>query len=86
MTTLSDAIAKQAKEQAAKAKKKTTKKQMKVKLAILAVLVIAGGCGAQKYNQFKNSPTGKVIEQLQERKELIEEFTKSPLQIPSSTN
>ena len=59
---------------------------MKVKLAILAVLVIAGGCGAQKYNQFKNSPTGKVIEQLQERKELIEEFTKSPLQIPSSTN
>ena len=58
---------------------------MKVKLAILAVLVIAGGCGAQKYNQFKNSPTGQVIEQLQERKQLIESYTKSPtIQLPIS--
>jgi len=48
---------------------------MKIKLAILATLVIAGGFGAHKYNQFRNSPTGKVIEQLQERKELIEQFT-----------
>ena len=58
---------------------------MKVKLAILAVLVIAGGCGAHKYNQFKNSPSGQLIETLQERKELIEEFTKSPtIQLPLS--
>ena len=48
---------------------------MKIKLAILAALVIAGGFGAHKYNQFKNSPTGKIIEQLQERKEQIEKFT-----------
>tara|TARA_B100001113_G_C20956071_1_gene555338 strand:- start:56 stop:238 length:183 start_codon:yes stop_codon:yes gene_type:complete len=48
---------------------------MKIKLAILAALVIAGGYGAHKYNQFRNSPTGKVIEQLQEKKELIEKFT-----------
>ena len=56
---------------------------MKVKLAILAVLVIAGGFGAHKYNQFKNSPTGQVIEQIQEKKQLIEDLQKSPLQIPS---
>ena len=56
---------------------------MKVKLAILAILVIAGGCVAQKVNEFRKSPTGQVIEKLQERKELIEEFTKSPtLPIP----
>ncbi len=48
---------------------------MKIKLGILLVLVVAGGVAAQKYNQFKNSPTGKVIEQLQEKKELIEQFT-----------
>jgi hypothetical protein len=59
---------------------------MKVKLAILAVLVIAGGFGVQKYNQFKNSPTGQVIEQLQEKKQLIEDLQKSPLQIPNSLN
>jgi len=57
---------------------------MKIKLAILAALVIAGGFGAHKYNQFKNSPTGKVIEQLQEKKELIENLQKSPLQLPES--
>ena len=56
---------------------------MKVRIAIF-VLVIAGGAfGIHKINEFKNSPTGKVIEQLQERKQLIEEYTKSPtLQIP----
>jgi len=48
---------------------------MKIKLAILAALVLAGGFGAHKFNQFRSSPTGKVIEQLQERKELIEQFT-----------
>ena len=56
---------------------------MKVKLAILAVLVFAGAFGAHKVNQFKNSPSGQLIETLQERKQLIEEYTKSPtLQIP----
>jgi hypothetical protein len=56
---------------------------MKVRIAIF-VLVIAGGAfGIHKVNEFRNSPTGKVIEQLQERKQLIEEYTKSPtLQIP----
>ena len=57
---------------------------MKIKLAILAALVIAGGFGAHKYNQFRNSPTGQVIEQLQEKKELIENLQKSPLQLPES--
>ena len=57
---------------------------MKIKLAILAALVIAGSFGAHKYNQFRNSPTGKVIEQLQEKKELIENLQKSPLQLPES--
>ena len=57
---------------------------MKVKLAILAGLVILGGVGANIVNNFKNSPTGKVVEQLQQRKELIEQVTKSPLQIPNS--
>jgi|TARA_R100001463_G_C3489104_1_gene217808 hypothetical protein len=58
---------------------------MKVRIAIF-VLVIAGGAfGIHKVNEFRNSPTGKVIEQLQERKQLIEEYTKSPtLQIPLS--
>jgi len=57
---------------------------MKVKLAIIAGLVILGGIGANIVNNFKNSPTGKVVEQLQQRKELIEQVTKSPLQIPNS--
>ena len=56
---------------------------MKVKLGILLILVVAGGVAAQKYNQFKNSPTGQVIEQLQEKKQLIEDLQKSPtLTIP----
>ena len=57
---------------------------MKVKLAILAGLIILGGVGANIVNNFKNSPTGKVVEQLKQRKELIEQVTKSPLQIPNS--
>ena len=55
---------------------------MKVKLLILAGLIVLGGVGANIVNNFKNSPTGKVVEQLQERKELIEEFTKSPITQP----
>ena len=56
---------------------------MKVRIAIF-VLVIAGGAfGIHKVNEFRNSPTGKVIETLQERKQLIEDFQKSPtLPIP----
>jgi len=58
---------------------------MKVKLGILLILVVVGGVAVQKVNQFRNSPTGKVIEQLQERKQLIEEYTKSPtIQLPLS--
>ena len=55
---------------------------MKVKLLILAGLVILGGVGANIVNNFKNSPTGQVIEQLQERKQQIEEIQK--LQLPES--
>ena len=56
---------------------------MKVRIAIF-VLVIAGGAfGIHKVNEFRNSPSGQLIETLQERKQLIEEYTKSPtLQIP----
>lgn len=55
---------------------------MKVKLAILAGLVILGGVGANIINNFKNSPTGQVIEQIQEKKQLIEDVQK--LQLPES--
>ena len=55
---------------------------MKVKLLILAGLVILGGVGANIINNFKNSPTGQVIEQLQEKKQLIEDVQK--LQLPES--
>ena len=55
---------------------------MKVKIAILAGLVILGGVGANIINNFKNSPTGQVIEQIQEKKQLIEDVQK--LQLPES--
>jgi len=55
---------------------------MKVKLAILAGLIILGGVGANIINNFKNSPTGQVIEQIQERKQQIEDIQK--LQLPES--
>ena len=57
---------------------------MKVKLAILAGIIILGGVGANIINNFKNSPTGQVIEKMQEKKQLIEDLQKSPLQIPNS--
>ena len=57
---------------------------MKVKLGILAGLIILGGVGANIINNFKNSPTGQVIEKMQEKKQLIEDLQKSPLQIPNS--
>ena len=51
---------------------------MKVRIAIF-VLVIAGSAfGIHKINEFKNSPTGQVIEQIQEKKQLIEDIQKSP--------
>ena len=56
---------------------------MKVRIAIFVLVIASGAFGIHKVNEFRNSPTGKVIEQLQERKQLIEEYTKSPtLQIP----
>tara|TARA_S200000501_G_scaffold277638_1_gene261470 strand:- start:626 stop:805 length:180 start_codon:yes stop_codon:yes gene_type:complete len=55
---------------------------MKVSIAIIGGLIVLGYVGANIIEGFKNSPTGKVVEQLQERKELIEEFTKSPITQP----
>ena len=57
---------------------------MKVKLAILAGLIILGGLGANIINNCKTSPTGQFIEKMQEKKQLIEDLQKSPLQIPNS--
>ena len=41
---------------------------MKVKIAIAVVILLFGGCAVKKGLEFKNSPTGKVIQQLQEKK------------------
>ena len=58
---------------------------MKVKIGIAIVVLFFGGCTVKKVFEFKNSPTGQVIEQLQERKQLIEQVTKSPtLTLPVS--
>ena len=56
---------------------------MKVRIAIF-VLVIAGSAfGIHKVNEFRNSPSGQLIETLQERKQIIESYTKSPtIQLP----
>ena len=56
---------------------------MKVRIAIF-VLVIAGSAfGIHKVNEFRNSPSGQLIETLQERKQLIESYTKSTtIQLP----
>lgn len=48
---------------------------MKVQLAILAGLIVLGGVGTNIINGFKNSPTGKVVEQLQQKKQLIDKYT-----------
>ena len=56
---------------------------MKVKIAIAVVILLFGGCAVKKGLEFKNSPTGKVIQQLQEKKEIIEDLQKSPLQLPT---
>ena len=56
---------------------------MKVRLAIFVLVIAGASFGIHKINEFKNSPSGQLIETLQERKKLIECYTKSPtLQIP----
>jgi len=57
---------------------------VKFKIAAIAVLVIAGATGSHIFNQFRNSPSGQLIETLQERKQLIEDLQKSPIQLPES--
>ncbi len=55
---------------------------MKVSLAIIGGLIVLGYVGANVIEGFKNSPTGQVVEQLQERKQQIEDIQK--LQLPES--
>ena len=55
---------------------------MKVQLAVLGGLIVLGFVGANIIEGFKNSPTGQVVEQLQERKQQIEDIQK--LQLPES--
>ena len=57
---------------------------MKVKLLIFVALIAALGVGARVIENFKSSPTGQILEQVQEKKQLIEDLQKSPLQIPNS--
>ena len=53
---------------------------MKVRIAIFHLndLQVKNSFGIQKINEFRNSPSGQLIETLQERKQLIEGYTKSP--------
>tara|TARA_B100000287_G_scaffold151436_1_gene143232 strand:- start:1440 stop:1619 length:180 start_codon:yes stop_codon:yes gene_type:complete len=56
---------------------------MKVRIAIFILVIAGSSFGIHKINEFRNSPSGQLIETLQERKQLIEEYTKSPtLPIP----
>ncbi len=56
---------------------------MKVRLAIFVLVIAGASFGIHKINEFRNSPSGQLIEKLQERKQLIEDLQKSPtLQIP----
>ena len=55
---------------------------MKIQLAVLGGLIVLGFVGANIIEGFKNSPTGQVVEQLQERKQQIEDIQK--LQLPES--
>ena len=56
---------------------------MKVRIAIFVLVIAGASFGIHKLNQFRNSPSGQLIETLQERKQLIEDLQKSPnLQIP----
>ena len=51
---------------------------MKVRIAIFVLVIAGASFGIHKVNEFRNSPTGQVIEQLQEKKQLIEDIQKSP--------
>ena len=56
---------------------------MKVRIAIFVLVIAGASFGIHKINEFRNSPSGQLIEKLQERKQLIEDLQKSPtLQIP----
>tara|TARA_Y200000002_G_scaffold194038_1_gene160322 strand:- start:174 stop:353 length:180 start_codon:yes stop_codon:yes gene_type:complete len=56
---------------------------MKVRIALFVLIIAGGSFGIHKINEFRNSPTGQVIEEIQEKKQLIESFTKSPtIQLP----
>jgi len=55
---------------------------MKVRLAIFVLVIAGASFGIHKINEFRNSPTGQLIETLQERKQLIEDVQKSNLTIP----
>ena len=57
---------------------------MKVRIALFVLVIAGASFGIHKINEFKNSPSGQLIETLQERKQLIEEFTTSPTQLPES--
>ena len=57
---------------------------MKVRIAIFVLVIAGASFGIHTLNQFRNSPSGQLIETLQERKQLIEEFTTSPTQLPES--
>tara|TARA_R100001082_G_C4301562_1_gene132666 strand:+ start:458 stop:640 length:183 start_codon:yes stop_codon:yes gene_type:complete len=51
---------------------------MKVRIAIFVLVIAGASFGIHKVNEFRNSPTGQVIEQIQEKKQLIEDIQKSP--------
>ena len=56
---------------------------MKVRIAIFVLVIAGSSFGIHKLNEFRNSPSGQLIETLQERKQLIEDLQKSPtLPIP----
>ena len=55
---------------------------MKVSIAIIGGLIVLGYVGANIIEGFKNSPTGQVIEKMQEKKQLIEDLQKSPITQP----
>ena len=56
---------------------------MKVRIALFVLVIAGASFGIHKINEFRNSPSGQLVETLQERKQLIEDFTKSPtLPIP----
>ena len=56
---------------------------MKVRIALFVLVIAGASFGIHKVNEFRNSPSGQLIETLQERKQLIEDFQKSPtLPIP----